>query len=517
MLLFINRLWQSKSMHFNRLLTIIFVYSVCSMAWSLRAFAHGDHDEALWEMTADELSDVNRRIEKQIRIFNHELHQALTSESHLPSEERSYFFDGKEEGLRIPRTLTTRVLVAAVDLEILETEKALFCRSQCNNPLSKEERYQDGLGFLKMHWPQIKSLFKEISLPFINRIEHRQAYYRFLQTQVAYKSKSYGPVSMAVGATGTAVTFATTEAIETLALSSLGGVGAVMHFACKANYFWSIAVGTALASVARDVKSIYAYQASSRSWVEGLKNIYKVLKTKRALKAIKEKVIVVQTEKMISGLSFRTQKKAVTDTPESLLNSPSFRSLALGEELIWTELLGLNTHPNERVQNHSLHEEFKKMIASSQGLFIWQDQLASLQLLLKAVRTHKEALHIQEKYQLKTLQALGRLDLALRKVDLFLTLWISSSSSDKDLVRDSQWLAETYAEWLSLLLTINKEGVDLGNRHDINSRISSLIRNIETTNREGSPLIQKNSGQKSLLDILPKDSMNPRSCLALFM
>jgi hypothetical protein len=62
-----------------------------------------------------------------------------------------------------------------------------------------------------------------------------------------YQSAAYGTGSMIAGAAGFAVAYSATEVAESVYLVGL-------HFLCQANYFWSIAFGTAIATLSRDLK-----------------------------------------------------------------------------------------------------------------------------------------------------------------------------------------------------------------------------------------------------------------------
>lgn len=487
----------------------------------MSALAHADREEeALWELSADQLADLDRRIETQIQLFSSLLQQAMLAEAQLPSEQRNYAFDFAEGGVSIPRSLTTRALMAAVDLELLEQERNIFCGRRCSHTHGKKALFTQHMGWWHRNWPKVKKIFKDNATEFIqavsSRAKHKQAYWRFLRAEAAFKSQSYGSASMIVGAAATSVTFVGTEAVETFVLSFAGGIGAVLHFACKANYFFSVAVGTTVASLARDVKASYTFSSENAAWFQGLRNLRTIVKARRELNDIKSKTLVVEYEKARAKINRYTHEDAISETPESILKSSAFRPLALADDFLWAEILGFGKPSTETVSHESLESEFKEMLSSPKILLQWQDARSALSIVLNGIRVSRQALHIRENSQLNSLRSLGQLDLALRKFDFFMTLWLQKPVQRSDLKHSVLWLNGLYSEILALLITINRDGVVDSNRKDLEVRIASVAQNIEQSNREGAPTFYRLLGKTRLLDVLTKYSSGVSVCGGLF-
>lgn len=62
---------------------------------------------------------------------------------------------------------------------------------------------------------------------------------------------------MAAGAAGFGLAFGVTEVAESMFMGPF-------HFVCKANYLWSVAFGTAIASLSRDLKTFFLFEKDGK-------------------------------------------------------------------------------------------------------------------------------------------------------------------------------------------------------------------------------------------------------------
>ena len=331
----------------------------------------------------------------------------------------------------------------------------LFCEAGCSHSAKKDGLTESEIEIARGLWPKIRSsfalLFKEIPYGAWLRTIHFLSYSRSIGAKYHYEKSAYGRFALFAGATAFSGAFVATEIAETLFAGPL-------HIVCQANYLWSLAIASSVASLSRDVKAVLSFNAKNESFMKrlfGAYGRYSLLRNERAIEdriLFQTNIIVANgSEKKVTSREARIQK--LTPILEAELVKPIRRNVAL-DALLWSELLKPNLLPSQDAGRFKdeWNAEFDRLNQSSEldVRLWWHDLHASLRTMLRIQKFQAQAEHTMGTDRKMLLSRLGVLDRSLRLWDTATILSLSKTGSWNSSGRD--WLRSVTGEWLALLL-----------------------------------------------------------------
>lgn len=434
------------------------------------SYSHGDR-EAIWDMDRNELSELENKLNQQKQELLLALDEAFRIGFSASSLQRPYTFASVNSEVDIPRSVLNRVIVASMQLEISTVEKYLFCNS-CEHSLEKDlsgHPEKDKVKhFIYSIWEKAKSsfalFFKEIPVSVWKRIIHASAYSRHISSSMRYQANAYGKVSMIAGATGFSVAYGMTELAEVF-------IAGPFHFLCQVNYFWSLAFGTAIASLSRDVKTLLLYDKANKPVWNRILQAFTQYRSYKSLHKIENRVLY-QTLAGDKGQAIYeeiTKLKAYSTNLEPILRDTTpLRSVA-ADSLLWAEVVSSLKHPEpiERGQQKLFQTEIESIFTSQsstfEGLYRWRDLASSLRTMLRLFRSDLEVqnqLHVNRQ---ANLSVLGQIDAELRVLDLFMHSWLQQVRHTRvvlDVGEQSHWLRNILSEMTSLAIEATDTNFD---------------------------------------------------------
>lgn len=482
------------------------------------------HDEApVWTLETHDLAELNHTIEtKRVTLLTAIL-GAIEDGVDTADTGRPYRFDSNDRTVDIPRGVLNRVILSSLDLEIATTEKYVFCESGCDESLAKDfvNHPQKSLVVrtIRHLWPKVKSsfaiLWKDIPLGVWTRMIHAARYSRHLQANILYQSKAYGKIPMAFGAIGFASAFSVTEIAETLFMGPV-------HFVCKANYFWSVAFGSAIASLSRDLRTLILFDKNNRSLAERGVQAFSQFRSIRSTQRL-EKRILFHSLAEANGLDTTaklTRRKAQTTLLEPLLESISHEGAVASDSLLWADVswemqIEADTNRKGIIEKLFGAELDRFSTADSTGGQMtarWQDLHASLRVMLRIFRDGLKVEQLLYRDRKPEIRIFGELDRSLRTLDLLMQTYFSTrrSSTSAD---SSRWLRFVLQEWLALAVETSNGSHDLA---AVLVRFSRLKRTIDDAVRSADFKVPFTTQGDPLRTALSRE-LSPRRCDLLFV
>lgn len=442
----------------------LLISAVASIWISTPALAHVE--KPVWALNPSEQAELRQNLETSQSA----LIQALTDATEYRALEiRGFFHDSESELAKIPRSVLNRVLQHSLDLETAQMKSYLFCEAGCSHSAKQDGLSDSELKVARGLWPKIQSsfalVFREIPHGAWLRTIHFMKYSRSIGAKYHYQKSAYGRFALLAGATAFTGAFVSTEIAESLFMGPL-------HIVCQANYLWSLAFASTIASLSRDVKAALAFNSKHESLFNrlfGAYGRYSLLRRERALEnriLIQSSLLVASGESAASSQTKLTRREAqiqtLTPILEAELEAPIRRSLAM-DSLLWSELVTrsgfkLARPPQPGLQfSEAWDQEFENLKRKSpdEVRLWWRDLHASLRTLLRLQVFQFQAAHTLGENQKTTLRNLGTLDRSLRLWDTTVILALKTQTT---------WNHESLAslrsltgEWLSLLISIQDQ------------------------------------------------------------
>lgn len=389
--------------------------------------ALGHEAKPVWALNSAEQAELRHVLEESERS----LIQALSDAAeYRASETREFFHDSESELAEIPRSILNRVLQHSLDLETAQMKSYLFCESGCEQSAKQQGLSQNELQTVRGLWPKIRASF-----------------------------------ALLAGASAFTGAFVATEIAESMFMGPL-------HIVCQANYLWSLAFASTIASLSRDVKAALSFNSKHESFLQrlfGAYGRYSLLRRERALEdrvLIKSWLTVASSQKTADSQRKLTRREAqiqiLTPILEAELESPIRRSFAM-DRFLWSELVartGLESASELKPIGTGFSEAWDRELenlgrkSQDEVRLWWRDAHASLRTLLRLQTVHSQTLHTLGDRQQVTLRQLGALDRTLRLWDTTVILSLKTQAG-----WDSEsriWLQRVTGEWLSLLLALKE-------------------------------------------------------------
>lgn len=493
--------------------------SICLffMSISQLTFAHSD-SEAIWEMNRAELTEL----EKSIEPFRRELVSALAEATTIGVDPatltRPYRYDSDMMVANVPRSVLNRVIVASMELEIETMRSYIFCDG-CEHSLLKDladhPKRTEAVTLVRRIWPFIKGsfrlLFKEIPISVWARTIHTSNYLRSVRAAARYQSNAYGTVSMVAGTAAFGTMFAATEMVETAYAGPL-------HLVCKANYFWSVAVGTAVSSFAREFKTLLAFEKDGKTLLSRLQQAFLNFSDLRSLQKLEKRVLfhTLLSEEGLSAFKKLSRRDSHSGLLEPLLEKMSATQAIAADGLMWSELIAVlyrdeleNRIPSterEKLFDQELERLFAVDANAITARLRWQDLSGSLRVILRAFYNSSAVRHQLHQNQADVLRLLGRLDLELRTLDLFVFSWLANHDAKLEDPRRSteaaNWIRNMVSEWLTLSILVSSAAIDA---KSIEIRLQHFASVLKASIRRGAPLDIAPEGARGLASTLQRE------------
>lgn len=420
------------------------------------------HDEKpVWALNRAEQDELRKTLAESQKALVQALSEAT---EYRVSETRGFFHDSEKELANIPRSILNRVLQHSLELETAQMQSYLFCEAGCSHSAKQDGLTEGELKLARGLWPKIRSsfalLFREIPHGAWLRTIHFMKYSRSIGAKYHYQKSAYGRFALLAGATAFTGAFVVTEIAESMFMGPL-------HIVCQANYLWSLAFASTIASLSRDVKAALGFNAKNESFLKRLFATYGRYSLLRRERALEERILIQSALKVavaetdISSQAKLTRREAqiqsLTPILEAELESPIRRSLAM-DTLLWAELV----HPSSEKERsgtkffEAWSREFEDLGRKSQEevRLWWRDLHASLRTLLRIQAFQAQSEHTLGEKQKATLRQLGTLDRSLRLWDTTVILALKTPGSWNHEGRE--WLRSVTGEWLSLLLSVKE-------------------------------------------------------------
>ncbi len=493
------------------------------------AFAHNDA-EPIWAMDKVELAKLQGSIERhRIELLN-ALDDAAKFGVDADSLQRPYRLDSNKQVVDIPRSVLNRVIMASLNLETESTKMYLFCETGCERSLFRDltghPKQKEAVGIIRGLWPKLKAsfaiLWHDIPVGVWMRTINLASYSRSIGANMRYQAKAYGGLSMTAGAAGFGVAFTVTEIAESMFMGPL-------HFVCKANYFWSVAFGTAIASLSRDLKTLLLFEKNGKSIFSRVIQAFSNFSSLHAARQIEKRVLfqsLVGPEN-IDTFEKLTKRDAQSSVLEPLLDKVSAKQAVASDQMLWSELAWELKNPAEQTTEIKNREKlfetelvkiFDASAREGEPARRWQDLNASLRVMLRIFRNDVEIRHQIERKQSPALKTLGQLDAQLRRLDLFMMSWLSKKGSLESAATNREsaaWLKNILGEWLALSIETSGPKFEI---KAIEIRLDHLKAILEASVRKGESLGIAPEGYRDMMISIEKSRpITVRSCEALFI
>jgi hypothetical protein len=494
----------------NRFTAFFISISVLLVSLGSRALAHGD-SEPLWAMNNEELSQLQKSIgQHRIALLN-AMNEATSHGMPAMDARRDYRFDSNQQVIDIPRSVLNRVIMASLALETASMKMYLMCESGCDHSLAKDfEDHAESATAVKTVrrlWPKMKAsfaiLWKDIPVAVWIRAINAARYSRSLLATGRYQSQAYGRFSMLVGGTAFGAAFAATEVFETMFMGPL-------HFVCKANYFWSVAFGAAIAGLSRDLKTLLLFEKDGKSLAA------------RMLQSVSNFASLKSAQKIEQRILFRTlagdgseqflkisRRDAHSSLLEPMLAEVSAQQAVAADPLLWSELAGAQMKKHvakkfrlpigepEIIFQTEIDKILDPSLTAAEAYNRWRDLSASMRVVLRIFRNEQEVSHQLEHNRGAQLRSLGRLDMQLRSLDLFNLSWLQTRAG-RNVPQESQtsasWLRDVVTEWMALAIETTAPDADL---LAIDLRWRNLKAILEASIRRGEPISGASNGPRN--------------------
>lgn len=493
-----------------RLIQLLLATILLSLVMTPHAGAHDDV-EPIWTKTPHELIELQASIQRHRESLILALQDAMTAGVPVSALNRPYSLYSNREVLNVPRSVLNRVIVSSLQLELASAELYLFCETGCEHSLKQDlanhPESAKAVGITRRLWPKTRRAFEFLwyDIPI-------QAWYRTLQarTYVAVYAKSharslaanlryqvnaYGPVSMMAGAAGFATAFGISEIAESMFMGPV-------HIVCKANYFWSVAFGTAIASLSRDLRTFLLFEKNGKSIFKRLRGAFGSMRVLRSDRKLETRILfrTITGESGVEAFGKMTKREAYSSILEPLLDAPTAQQAVATDPLLWSEIAtgldrsvqpAVGAEDSSDVEKRRLFETELELITNPRladsriALARWMDLHASLRSILKIASNSVLVEHQIYPDRASSLRLMGRLDLMLRTTDLFMISWIGKRTTEAEAAKDSAtWLQDMLSEWLSLTLESSRPRTDAP---AIEARIRDFEITLKNSIREGKP------------------------------
>lgn len=517
-----------------RKFTVLFSFALGLFTGTV-SHAHGD-ETPLWALNPTERLELQKTIERHREDLIKALDEAAKYGVDVDSLQRPYHLDSNKEVATVPRSVLNRVVMASLNLEVESTRMYVFCESGCEHSLFKDlqghaER-EKALGTIRGLWPKIKSsftmLFRDIPVGVWMRVIHASSYSRSLMMSARYQAKAYGHLAMLAGAAGFGVAFGVTEVAESMFMGPL-------HIVCQANYFWSLAFGTAIASLSRDLKTLLLFEKDGTSIFRRVAQTFSNFASLRSSLQIEKRILFQTLTGTEDSETFQklTKRDAQSSVLEPLLEKISAQRAVASDQMLWSELAWELKNPTRlsskaptartRLFETELSKIFDPSAKTEDAVRRWQDLNASLRVMLRMFRQDIEVRHMISRDQKPVIGVLGRLDAELRRLDLFMFSKLKSSSltSPAENLLSIEWLRNVVSEWLSLAIATSSTASEPArDMKSIELRLSHLKAILEASIRRGHPISVAPEGFRNLMSAVAQErgpsSRRVRSCEALF-
>lgn len=508
------------------------IFSLLALVFSIGTLspvetqAHADQKNP-WEMTPTELTALQESILRHRQEFLTALNQAANNGVY--DQQRPYRFDSDSQVVNIPKSVLNQVIVSSLNLETAQMKMYLFCESGCEHSLVKDlaghARQKETVSALRALWPKIKSsfavLWHDIPVGTWKRVIHAAAYSRWLAGKAKYQAKAYGTFSMTAGAAGFGAAFAVTEVAESMFMGPL-------HFVCQANYLWSMAFGSAIASLSRDLRAMFLFEKETSSFLRRIRNVFSTMGTIRNARRIENRILfrTLASEEGLGQFEKLTQRQALSSTLAPLMEKLSAKKAVASDTLLWSEVawklrtandpknlsensIETSIQPRERLFDTELLKIFSPEISRDETLRRWQDLNASLRTLLRVFRNDTELQNLISRDQGPWLKIQGQLDAELRKVDLFMLSYIPKlNTSSEGGPIEAAWLKNILGEWMSLAIESSSGSAEL---RVVELRRAHLESIVDSSVRQGKPIALAPEGYRELLSSMAKPVERTRS------
>ncbi len=477
---------------FQPLLFLVFVI------WTSSANAHDE--KPLWLMNEAELSELDKTIAQHRLDLLSAMNEALVSGISTSRFQRDYRFDTDTEVMDIPRSVLNRVIISSLELETASMKRYLACGLSCDHSLETDLKGHHGAhekaNAIRQLWPKVKSSFRilwfDVPVGVWLRTIHAARYSRTIGANIHYQATAYGRFSMVLGATAFGAAFGVTELAESMFMGPL-------HLVCQANYFWSVALGAAVAGLSRDVKALLLFEHDRHSFTERFSQATTNFFKSRRLRQFEDRVLFkTLSDGGIERFEKITRRQAHVSILQPLLERISPAQAVALDTLLWSELA--NSVADQRKprfrfatdqREHLFASELAKLFSADttpeKAVAHWQDHHASIRTFLRIVRNDMKVRHQQTGTAAAALRALGQLDIDLRRLDLFNLAWLTkyggqAESQDREAM--AQWLRHILSEFVSLAIETSADGADL---KATALRRKQLTKELTTTVRRGHP------------------------------
>lgn len=471
------------------------------------AEAHTDA-KPIWALSNQEAEELLA----SLQVSRQRLKTALIEAEQygVPSQQliRPYFYDSSTDVVDVPRSVLNRVINASLDLEIDEMKSYVFCEKACEFSLKGDGASRQQIKIIRSLWPRIQSvfrgLFQEIPTALWARVINGRSYFRSVAADWVYHSNAYGRVPIVFGATAFAVSFGISEIAESVMMGPL-------HVVCQANYFWSLAFASAVASLSRDLKNVVLFDSSKVSIWSRMFSIHSRFGVIRSANQFQSRVLF-QTLNGFEKVSFR----------EAVVQGRLRESLAArwvgADQLLWSELLARAEKTTDvretRVSGLQtlFEDEIERVVLQEGGDRLWFDMHASLRTLLRGFRESIEAQHIHSASAVFELSALGQLDRSLRSMDVFVQLWLHSRTGAERTAHQVEWLKAMVREWFELSFEVSEHSTerpwDAESKREIEMKFDHFNSLLNESIRRGEPV--------NLFPGKRKSKVIAQTCEALF-
>lgn len=233
----------------------------------------------------------------------------------------------------------------------------------------------------------------------------RKEYWRSITGRAANQSAALGPASYVLGGIVFSAVFFTSEFAEAVVTGPL-------HILCHVNYFWSIALASAAASINRDAKSVWSHGSKSKSLFNRLANFrYHWVYVSR-IKSLEQGIQFSNDNFQFQNLFF---KDVLKQDLSNFLNQPHqspLKALVAQDTFLWPTLLvnKLVDKQNPHLSSGTSFEiDFKRKLSPADILSFY-DWYRSQRLLLILISEFTRIEHIYDSTQYLKLNLIGQLD-----------------------------------------------------------------------------------------------------------
>ena len=233
-----------------------------------------------------------------------------------------------------------------------------------------------------------------------------------------------------------------------------------LHIVCQANYFWSLAFGTAIASLSRDLKTLLLFEKDGTSIFRRVAQTFSNFASLRSSLQIEKRILFQTLTGTEDSETFQklTKRDAQSSVLEPLLEKISAQRAVASDQMLWSELAWELKNPTRlsskaptartRLFETELSKIFDPSAKTEDAVRRWQDLNASLRVMLRMFRQDIEVRHMISRDQKPVIGVLGRLDAELRRLDLFMFSKLKSSSltSPAENLLSIEWLRNVVSE-----------------------------------------------------------------------